>query len=128
MPQPRGLHGPTSALPFKDAVSAASSRLSRHPPLAPPLKGGVSGFIEAREALGFVLGGQRADQLVELAFQYLRQAVEGQVDAVVGDAALREIVGADALGAVARADHRLARAGALARHPLALHLETGRAH
>ena len=30
--------------------------------------------------------------------------VERQIDAVVGDAPLREIIGADALGAVARAD------------------------
>ena len=52
-----------------------------------------------------VLGDQRLDDLVErLARDHLVELVEGQVDAVVGDAVLREIVGADALGAVAGAD------------------------
>ena len=41
------------------------------------------------------------DLAERFAFDHLRQLVERQVDAVVGDAALREIVGADALGAVA---------------------------
>ena len=34
--------------------------------------------------------------------------VQRQVDAVIGDAALRKIIGADALGTIAGADQRLA--------------------
>ena len=36
--------------------------------------------------------------------KHFGQAVQGEVDAVVGDAALREVVGPDALAAIARAD------------------------
>ena len=50
------------------------------------------------------------------------ELVERQVDAVVGEATLREIVGADALRAVARADLRLARRGALLVGAAALHV------
>ena len=58
-----------------------------------------------REQRGLMLGHQRVDDLAErLAFHHLRQLVERQIDAVVGDAALRKIIGADALGAVAGAD------------------------
>ena len=57
------------------------------------------------ELRGLMLGGQRVDQFAQrFAGDHLRQLVERQVDAVIGDAALREIVGADALGAVAGAD------------------------
>src|SRR3546814_7186108 len=48
--------------------------------------------------------------------------VEGQVDAVVRHPPLWEIIGADALGAVAGADHRFPRPRPLARQPLALQL------
>ena len=52
-----------------------------------------------------MLGHQRVDDLVQgLAFHHLRQLVQRQIDAVVGDAALRKIIGADAFRAVARAD------------------------
>src|SRR5262249_4160447 len=56
------------------------------------------------EALPLVEVAQAADQLVEVAGHDGVQLVEVQVDAVVGDAVLREVVGADALTAVARAD------------------------
>src|SRR5262245_5636906 len=47
-----------------------------------------------------VIGDQRVDDLVELAQHHAIELVERQVDAVIGDAPLREIVGADALGTV----------------------------
>src|SRR5690348_5556218 len=56
---------------------------------------------------------ERADQIVEIAIQDLRQLVQGQVDAVVGDAALRKIVRADALAAIAGTHLQLARRGLL---------------
>src|SRR4029079_11587190 len=53
------------------------------------------------QQLGLMLGYQRIDDLAQcLALDHLRQLVEREVDAVVADAALWKIVGADALGAV----------------------------
>ena len=52
---------------------------------------------------------QRLQQFIERAVHDGRQPVEREIDAVVGDAALREIVGTDALGAIAAADLQLAR-------------------
>src|SRR5437764_1172652 len=70
-------------------------------------------FGELGELLGLLLGGERVDEVVELAVHDAVDLVQGEIDAVVGDAALREVVGADALGAVARADQRLAGRGGL---------------
>src|SRR3954471_15598131 len=114
------------------AISSSASRLgvsldavSRR---AAPAMASLS-LIQARQALRLVLGDERTDQLVELAFQYLGQAVEGEVDAVIGHPALRVIVGADSLGTVAGADHRLARPRPLRGEPLALLLvEAGAEH
>ena len=52
---------------------------------------------------------QRANELVEVAVHDIVELVEGQIDAMVGDAALRKIVRANALGAIARADLQFAR-------------------
>ena len=80
------------------------------------------------EAFRFILGRKRVDQFAQpRAFEHFIELVQRQVNAVVGDPALGEIIGADAFRTVARADHRLARAGALARQPLALELEQPRA-
>lgn len=68
---------------------------------------GPPSFHERSDALlgeqgRLVLGHQRVDQLVEgRTLQDLGQLVEGELDAVVGDAPLGEVVGADALGAIA---------------------------
>ena len=52
-----------------------------------------------------MLGRQRVDQFAQrLAGNHLWKLIEREVDAMVGDAALRKIIGADALGAVAGAD------------------------
>ena len=67
-----------------------------------------------RQQFGLVLGHQRVDDLVQrLAFHHLRQLVQRQIDAVIGDAALRKIIGADAFGAVAGADLPAPLGGAL---------------
>src|SRR5439155_159097 len=55
---------------------------------------------------------QGPDQLAHVAGDDRVQFVEREVDAVVGQAVLREVVGADALAAVARADQRAALLGA----------------
>ena len=52
-----------------------------------------------------MLGDERIDDLVQrFAFHHLRQLVEREIYAVIGDARLREIVGTDALRPVAGAD------------------------
>src|SRR5262249_56338437 len=68
---------------------------------------------ELREPPRFVIGDQGVDDLVQRApFHHLVELVEREVDAMVGDAALGEIVGADAFAAVAAADLALAVGGA----------------
>src|SRR5688572_2913395 len=63
------------------------------------------------ELFGLVLVLQGIHELVELALHDVGQLVQREVDAVVGDAALREIVRADAFRAVAGAHLQLAVAG-----------------
>src|SRR5262245_58655424 len=61
------------------------------------------------ELFGLIFLLQRLDDRLEIAVHHVQQLVKRQVDAVIGDPALREIVGPDALGAVARAHLQLAR-------------------
>src|SRR5439155_21304903 len=56
------------------------------------------------DLLGLVVGGEAVDDLVDLAVQDLLQAVDREADAVVGDAALLEVVRADLLVSVARSE------------------------
>src|SRR5512145_2811157 len=90
-----GPRGPSPAL--RSRGIAPSSALARH----------------RRELLRLVLARERVEDLVEVAVHDRVDAVEREVDPVVGDAALREVVGADALAPVARADQALARRGRL---------------
>src|SRR5207245_7561229 len=48
---------------------------------------------------------QRVDELVQLAVQHGLEVVNGVVDAMIGDAVLRKVVGPDLGRAVAGADH-----------------------
>jgi hypothetical protein len=50
-----------------------------------------------------VIGNQRVDQFVQIAFHDPVELVKREINAVIGDAALREVIGTDSLGAVARA-------------------------
>src|SRR5688572_2037589 len=68
---------------------------------------------EARELLGLVLRRQRRGDLVELAIHHAVDLVKGEVDAVVGHAALRKVVCADSIRSIATADERLAGGGLL---------------
>src|SRR5258706_164057 len=63
--------------------------------------------LERRKLLGRLRSLQRRGHLVEVAVEDELQLVERQVDAVVSDAPLREVVGADAVAAVAAADQSL---------------------
>src|SRR4051794_18903384 len=60
-----------------------------------------------------VVGAQRIDDVAHVAGSNSVELVPRFVDAVIGDAVLREVVGADALAAVARADQAAAVVGAL---------------
>src|SRR4051794_27435285 len=58
-----------------------------------------------RQQLRLMLGDERIDDFTQrLAFDDRRQLVEREIDAVIADAALRKIIGADALRAVAGTD------------------------
>jgi len=74
---------------------------------------GLALFGELRELLGLKLGGERIDDFIEFALHDAIELVQREVDAVVGQSALRKIVGPDAFGAVARSDETLARRGGL---------------
>src|ERR1700704_3073830 len=56
------------------------------------------------ELFGLMLGEQRLCKLREVAVHDVVDLIEREPDAMIGHPPLREIVGADALGAVARAD------------------------
>src|SRR5438132_4087800 len=78
-------------------------------------------LIHGCQLARLVLGDERVDQLVERgALEHLLELVQREADAMIGDAPLREIVGADALRAIARDDLPLelgsARVGRLIPH------------
>src|SRR6185312_4086968 len=69
-------------------------------------------FLRLSQALFFVEVTQRLDQIADVAGDDGVEFVQIQIDAVIGDAVLREIVGADAFAAIAGADQRSALLGA----------------
>src|SRR5690606_4521948 len=82
----------------------------RRRPVAAPGRERRSLIGDAGQLFGLVLLLQCADQLLQSSVHDLGQLVEREIDAMVGDPALREIVSADAFGTIARADLELARA------------------
>ena len=64
--------------------------------------------MQVEQGVGFLFLLERGDDGVQPAFEDVSEAVEGEVDAVVGDAALRVVVGADAFASVAAADQAFA--------------------
>src|SRR5207248_2955428 len=78
---------------------------------AVPVSAGRAGraavaLAEGREALRLVRGDERVDEPVELAIEHSRQVGEVHVDAMIGQAILREVVGPDLVRPIAGADHR----------------------
>src|SRR5262245_25106690 len=71
----------------------------------------------------FVVLFERVDDVAEIAGDDGVELVEIQIDAVIGDAILRKIVGADAFVAVAGTDLAAARFGTFAMEFLLLHVE-----
>src|SRR3990170_73925 len=96
------------------SATAAAARRARAAFSSGPSLSGRLSAIEADigEQLRLVIGDQRVDDLVEFAHHHPVELVERQIDAMVGDAALREVISADPLRAVARTDLRFARFGA----------------
>src|SRR5437879_11770628 len=81
----KGVSHPTacSSAPAIDEAGAARS--------------GTEALLLSRQA-------QRVDQLVELSVHHLGEVMRREADAMVGDAVLREVRGADLLLPIARAD------------------------
>src|SRR5262245_11207437 len=71
---------------------------ARSPPVARVSRRGL-------ERVAARLGGQRVDHRVEVAVEHTIELVQGEIDAMIGDPALREVVRADLLRAVAAAHH-----------------------
>src|SRR6185295_5478251 len=61
-----------------------------------------------RELLGLIFLRQGPDELIEAAIDDVRQTVDRQLDAMIGDAPLRKIVGTDPFAAIAGTDLELA--------------------
>src|ERR1700677_2321723 len=78
------------------------------------LCGEWASFDLLRQLFSLVLLIQRPDQFVEIAVHDIVEFVQREIDAMVGDSALREVIGADAFGTIARADLQLARLRLLA--------------
>src|SRR5512145_2066006 len=89
------------------APPAAAARRLRAATRSSP--SGCCVFRQRRELLGLMLGGELVEDLVEVPVHDGGDLVQREVDAVVRDAALREVVGPDPVGAVAAADEGLAR-------------------
>src|SRR3989344_5270985 len=69
--------------------------------------------LQLFELFGLAGVGQGLQHIAQVAFHHLQQLVQREVDAVVREPPLREVVGADAVAAVAAADQALAQSGLL---------------
>src|SRR5262249_3776253 len=88
----------------------------------------LASAVDHRQSRRLIFGEDRIDDLVErLAAHHLVDLVKGQVDPMIGDPALRKIVGADALRSVAAAALPLSPGGTGAGAGLPLHLVKTRA-
>src|SRR5262249_32649519 len=78
----------------------------RPPPAAPRPRAAPPGRSHpgGLERAPAVLGGERLRELADVAVEHLVERVHGPVHAAVRDAVLREVVGADLLGALPGAD------------------------
>src|SRR6476619_5598701 len=100
-------------------MSRASSRASGTPAPSSPVASSVSSVPNGRgSASAFtevLLGGglQRLDDASEVAIEDALEIVQREVDAMIRDAVLRKVVGADFRGPIASADLGLPHARAL---------------
>jgi len=68
---------------------------------------------EFGQQLRLVLVHQRHDQIVEVAFEDFCEFIQLDIDAMVRDAPLRKIIGANPFGPIAAADETAAQCGSL---------------
>src|SRR5689334_6422930 len=95
---------PKSAVARRNASASVNGRAAT--------ASGIADLVHRRQFARLMFCNQSIYQLVERrAFQYFVELVQRQADAMVGDAPLREIVGADALRAITRANLALALRG-----------------
>src|SRR5262249_48195733 len=80
-------------------------------------------ILVALQALGLVPRTYRFDQLPELAVDHAIELVQGEPDAMIGDAVLWEVVGADLFRAFAAPDHAAALVANFGGLALALEME-----
>src|SRR5216683_1233047 len=78
-----------------------------------PPRSATSPQRSGAQRLRLLLRRQGVDKRIDFAVQHVVELVERQVDAMVGDAGLREVVSANSFRTVARADHRTAGLGDL---------------
>src|SRR5262245_510885 len=98
-----------SSRPMVQGASLMGSLLRRAADVSPPVVSGPAGLRPPlAQALLLVEVAQGSDHFLQLAGDDGIEPVQVQVDAVVGDAVLREVVGADPLAPVARTDQRAA--------------------
>src|SRR5512134_3805597 len=91
----------------RSVSSQGSGVVKAHPPRAGAVRSRPV-LAERGQLFRLVLLREGVRQLGEVAVHDRVDPVEREVDPVVGDATLRKIVGADALAAIAAADHALA--------------------
>ena len=72
-----------------------------------------------RELLGLEFLLQWLNEILELSFHHIGELVQREIDAVIGDASLREILGADAFGTVALDRHVIGADAVRGDHPVA---------
>src|SRR5262245_17029166 len=104
------LPGPSMPAIVKSAVARRNACASVNG--WPATSSGIADLVQGREFARLMFCYQSIYQLVERgACQHFIEPVQRQADAMVGDAPLRKVVGADALRAIARADLALALGG-----------------
>ena len=107
--EPTSLEAVGAARPPRTASGPPGGRPSRARRLRPAARRHVTVPSLARspaagELAGPLVGGQRVDDVVEVAGEHVGQPVDREADAVVGDPVLLEVVGPDLLAAAAAAD------------------------
>src|SRR5262249_51243263 len=104
-PGPSGGGRAPAPLARPGATRRRPALAEREPPPAPPWRRRARreasprrpSVLDPLQALGFLGGHERVDQLVQIALEHGRQAVQREPDAMVGDAGLRKVVGSNPL-------------------------------
>src|ERR1700679_2878703 len=100
MPNAAGLTVLPTVIRHRDATTRCAA--ARSTPRASPLRRSWAwSFDLVRQLFGLVFLIERTHQLIQVAVHHVIKLVQGEIDAMVRHAALRKIVGADAIVALA---------------------------